>query len=179
MTALCLIPAVPTDPGVTCSQTNPVRPGDDRCVSSPVVHLNPAETRFPTSVTEPRNVRSVLIPAGHKIEKQPFGERSWSRTGNQPNAVTTESNPHRQLRPKIPTATAPRLNSCSGRFAIKLSAFSDVRNAHVAAGHWVLDERQFMAELGHLTISIGYLCWNTRSRPKSVAELSKMEVRFG
>jgi hypothetical protein len=31
--------------------------------SYPVVRLDPAETRFPTSVTEPRNVRSVLKAA--------------------------------------------------------------------------------------------------------------------
>jgi hypothetical protein len=43
------------------------------------------------------------------------------------------------------TVAAPMLNSGSGRFAIKLPAFSDVRNAHVAAGPRVLGDRPVMA----------------------------------
>jgi hypothetical protein len=43
------------------------------------------------------------------------------------------------------TVAAPMLNSSSGRFAIKLTAFSDVGNAHEAAGGRVLGVRNALA----------------------------------
>jgi len=64
-------------------------------------------------------------------------------------------------------------------FTLKASQSQDVRPGLEIGPACSLSKRPQWVELGHLTISIGYLCWNTRSRPKSAAELSKMEVRFG
>jgi hypothetical protein len=69
------------------------------------------------------------------------------------------TNPLQSLSGRIPsgsfgteqqTVAAPMLNSGSGRFAIKLPAFSDVGNAHIAVGRWVLGERQFMSGNGQV-----------------------------
>jgi len=49
---------------------------------------------------------------------------------------------------EIRTVAAPKLNSHSGRFAIKLPAFSDVGNAHEAAGGCALAERLDMTGSG-------------------------------
>jgi hypothetical protein len=66
------------------------------------------------------------------------------------------TNPLQSLSGRIPsgsfgteqqTVAAPMLNSGSGRFAIKLPAFSDVGNAHVAAVRQVPNDRQELADL--------------------------------
>ena len=64
---------------------------------------------------------------------------------------------------EIGTVVGLRLSSRSGRFAIKLPAFSDVCNAHEAAGGRVLVEGQ----------SIG------RSKPISIQFSGRLNVCFG
>ena len=85
-------------------------------------------------------------PAGQEIKKQPLAEIPWPMSGDQTTAVTAGSNLHRRLRPIIRTVAAPRLNSRSGRFAIKSPTFSDVGNAHEAAGRRGHSDWLVMAE---------------------------------
>jgi hypothetical protein len=87
----------------------------------------------------------VSVLAGQEIRKLPLSQISQSMTGYPPIAVTAGSNLHRPLRPIIRTVAAPSLNSRSGRFAIKLPTFSDVRNAHKAAECRGLGERYALA----------------------------------
>ena len=68
-----MIPAVPTDPGVVRSDTDPGRSGDDRC---------------------------VLVAAGQEIEKLPLRELSRPMPGHRPIAAVARPDRQRPLRPR-------------------------------------------------------------------------------
>jgi len=76
----------------------------------------------------------VSVPAGPEITKLPLSQISRSMSAYRPTAAVIGPNPHRPLQTENWAVAPLRLKSRSGRFAIKSPAFSDVCNAHVAAG---------------------------------------------
>jgi len=62
---------------------------------------------------------------------------------------------------RIRTVAAPRLNSRSGRFKINFPAYSDVGNAHVAAGRQAHSDRLVMADSSLLHRTISRASWAT------------------
>jgi len=106
---------------------------------------------------------SVSVPAGPEITKLPLSQISQSMSAYRPTAAVIGPNPHRPLQAENWAVAPLRLKSRSGRFAIKSPAFSDVGNAHEAAGGRVLVEGQ----------SIG------RSKPISIEFSGRLNVCFG
>ena len=92
----------------------------------------------------------MSVPAGPEITKLPLSQISQSMSAYRPTAAVIGPNPHRPLQAENWAVAPLRLKSRSGRFAIKSPAFSDVRNAHIAVGRWVLGERQFMSGNGQV-----------------------------
>jgi len=92
-----------------------------------------------------RSHPNLQTTAGQEIgnRKLPFEQNCRPMFGSQTIADATSSTCQRRLGRN--SVAAPKLNSRSAHFAIKLPAISDVCNAHEPVGRWVLRERLFMA----------------------------------